>query len=183
MHTMKNNLLVPTAGIDESNANGYYILWPKEPAQTAKKLHSWLKKTYGLKNCGVIIIDSHSLLLRRGVVGVSLAHHGFLPLQDYRQGADLFGDKLTITQLNIVDSLAAAAKLTIGEGAEGTPLALISDVPFVRLSEKPLPIEKPYSSLKVAEDEDIYAPLLKSAPWKKGGGGVKFPKKLTKIWF
>src|SRR5579864_555430 len=26
--TITNNMLVPTAGIDESNGGGYYILWP-----------------------------------------------------------------------------------------------------------------------------------------------------------
>ena len=30
MHTLKNNIFIPSAGIDESNANGYYILWPKK---------------------------------------------------------------------------------------------------------------------------------------------------------
>src|SRR3989304_9115790 len=28
---VKGNLLMPSAGIDESNAGGYYILWPKDP--------------------------------------------------------------------------------------------------------------------------------------------------------
>ena len=32
--TIKNDLLVPTAGIDESNGNGYYILWPADSQKT-----------------------------------------------------------------------------------------------------------------------------------------------------
>ena len=28
LQTIKNNLLIPSAGIDESNAMGHYILWP-----------------------------------------------------------------------------------------------------------------------------------------------------------
>ena len=27
--TMKHNVLIPSAGIDESNGNGYYVLWPQ----------------------------------------------------------------------------------------------------------------------------------------------------------
>src|SRR3989338_5371289 len=27
--TIKNSTLIPSAGIDESNGNGYYILWPQ----------------------------------------------------------------------------------------------------------------------------------------------------------
>ncbi len=35
LHTIKNNMLVASAGIDESNGNGYYILWPKDPFSSA----------------------------------------------------------------------------------------------------------------------------------------------------
>ena len=94
MHTIKNNLFIPSAGIDESNARGYYILWPDNIKATAKKLYLWLKKQYKIKNCGVIITDSHSVPLRRGVVGISLGHYGFPALKDYRGEEDLFGKKL-----------------------------------------------------------------------------------------
>ena len=29
--TVKNNTVIPSAGIDESNGHGYYILWPNNP--------------------------------------------------------------------------------------------------------------------------------------------------------
>lgn len=29
--TITQNILIPAAGIDESNADGYYCLWPKDP--------------------------------------------------------------------------------------------------------------------------------------------------------
>ncbi|MCG2691377.1 putative folate metabolism gamma-glutamate ligase, partial [Microgenomates group bacterium] len=35
--TVKNHTLTPFAGIDRSNANGYYVLLPKKPHQEAKK--------------------------------------------------------------------------------------------------------------------------------------------------
>ena len=37
MHTIKNNLFIPSSGIDESNANGHFILWPEKPYETAEK--------------------------------------------------------------------------------------------------------------------------------------------------
>src|SRR3989344_8199590 len=80
MHTLKNNVFIPSAGIDESNADGFYILWPKDIDRTAKKLWSWLRKKYKVKELGVIITDSHTIPLRRGVVGISLAYYGFTPL-------------------------------------------------------------------------------------------------------
>ena len=169
MLTLKKNFLIPTAGIDESNANGYYILWPKNPKQSAKRLYDWARKTYNIKNCGVIITDSHSVPLRRGVMGFSLAHWGFEPLNDYRGRRDLFGRELKMTQANTPDALAAAAVLVMGEGNERTPLAIIRDVRFVRFTEKPRRSRKEFSSYEVPLEEDIYAPILKGMKWKKGG--------------
>ncbi|MGD0576827.1 MAG: coenzyme F420-0:L-glutamate ligase, partial [Candidatus Staskawiczbacteria bacterium] len=60
MLTIKNNILIPTAGIDESNANGYYILWPENPFESAKEIYNFIKKEFKLKDFGVIISDSHT---------------------------------------------------------------------------------------------------------------------------
>ena len=49
MHTIKNNLFIPSAGVDESNANGYYVLWPKNIKGTVKELWQWVKKKYKVK--------------------------------------------------------------------------------------------------------------------------------------
>lgn len=171
MHTMKRNLFLPMAGIDESNANGFYILWPDNPPATAKKLHQWLKKRYSIKQVGVIITDSHTIPLRRGVIGISLAHAGFLPLNDYREKRDLFGRKFFMTQTNVVDGIAASAVTCMGEGNESTPLALVTDVPFVRFGAHMS--RKRFSSLEIPLKEDLYAPFLSSPLWKKGGGGYK----------
>jgi len=37
--TIKNNVLLPSAGIDESNGAGYYILWPKNPQKSANEIY------------------------------------------------------------------------------------------------------------------------------------------------
>src|SRR5260221_316103 len=41
--TIKKNLLLATAGIDESNADNNYILWPKDPQKTANIIREHLK--------------------------------------------------------------------------------------------------------------------------------------------
>src|SRR5579884_3564736 len=122
LHTITRNILIPTAGVDESNGNGYYILWPEDPEASAKKIWQHLTKKAGIKNLGVVITDSHSIPLRRGLVGISLAHWGFEPLKDYRGKKDLFGKKLEVSLANIPDALAAAAVLAMGEGSEQTPI-------------------------------------------------------------
>src|SRR6185295_14050368 len=47
--TIKDGILIYSSGIDESNGNGYYILWPKNPFAAAQKIHAFIKKEFGLK--------------------------------------------------------------------------------------------------------------------------------------
>jgi putative folate metabolism gamma-glutamate ligase len=171
MHTLKNNLLIPSAGIDESNAGDYYILWPRNARRSAKELWLWLRRKYRVKEFGIIISDSHTIPLRRGVLGISLAHYGFAPLRDYRDTPDLFGRVLKTSQTNIADGLAAAAVVLMGEGSEQTPLCLIKDIPWVKFVSSPPKATRPFSSFEIKTEEDLYYPLLSRAPWRKGGGG------------
>jgi dihydrofolate synthase / folylpolyglutamate synthase len=178
MQTIKNNLLIPSAGIDESNADRHYILWPKDPAAAAKKIWQWIRKAYRLEKVGVIITDSHTIPLRRGVLGISLAHYGFSPLKDYRGTPDIFGRELQMTQTNIVDGLSAAAVMLMGEGSERTPVAVIEDIPWINFASSPRKSRKPFSSLEIKTKEDLYYPLISAVPWRRGGRGTQ--KKLAK---
>src|SRR5512141_1969058 len=56
--TIKNNILIPTAGIDQSNGNGYYILWPEDSQKTANEIRAYLKKRFRITYAGVMITDS-----------------------------------------------------------------------------------------------------------------------------
>ena len=40
--TMKNNILIPNVGIDESNANGYYILRPEQLQEITKQIYEFI---------------------------------------------------------------------------------------------------------------------------------------------
>ena len=129
--TIKHNAFIGKAGIDRSNANNAALLLPKNPQETAEKIHHLLLKKYNIENFGVIITDSRSLPLRAGVVGVAIGFKGFAPLRDYVGEIDLFGKKLEFEKANIVDSLAGAAVLAMGEGNEQTPIAIIEEADFV----------------------------------------------------
>ncbi|MEK7510158.1 MAG: coenzyme F420-0:L-glutamate ligase [Patescibacteria group bacterium] len=165
--TIKNGILCPTAGIDESNGNGYYILWPENPQKTANEVRAYLSKKFSLKRVGVIITDSKTTPLRWGVTGTALAHSGFSALNDYRGKKDIFGRILKVTQVNAMDALASAAVLVMGEGREQTPLALIEDVPFVKFQNRN-PTKQELKNLRIDIKEDIYSSLLTSVKWKKG---------------
>ncbi len=164
---IKNNILIPSAGIDESNSGEYYILWPKQPQQTAKKIWQFLRATYKVKNLGVIITDSHTVPLRRGVMGVAVGYYGFRPINDYRGTKDLFNRKFKISTVDMADSLATAAMAVMGEGSERTPLTLITDIPFVTFLSRDYKPRKKHSSLHIKRQEDLYGSLLKAMPWKK----------------
>lgn len=168
LHTIKHNIFIPTAGIDASNGDGYYILWPTDPMREARTIWTWLRKTYKVKNIGVVITDSHSVPLRRGTVGIALAYYGFNPLRDYRRAKDLFNRPFRATQANLTDGIAAAAVLAMGEGSECTPLTLITDIPHIKFRTTPYQSRKPYSNWEVNWKEDIYRPFFGATPWKKG---------------
>lgn len=173
MHTIKNNILIPSSGVDESNGNGFYILWPKDPQKSAKIIWQFLKTSFKISDLGVIIVDSHCIPMRRGLVGISISHFGFEPLRDYRGEKDIFGRKLQISLTDIPDCLASAAVLEMGEGREQTPIAIISDVPFIEFTEKIKRSKKKYSSFVIPPKEDLFYPFLSSVKWKKGGEGKK----------
>lgn len=166
-YTITRNLLVAGAGVDESNGNGYYILWPKDPQESANKICEYLTKKFKVKNLGVIISDSKTNPLRWGVTGFCLAHSGFNLLKDYIGQPDIFGRPFVFEKLNIGDSLAAAAVSVMGEGSELTPIAIIEDIPNVEFQQRN-PTKKEIDQLKINIEDDIYAPLLKSVKWIKG---------------
>ena len=78
--TIKNDLLLPFAGIDESNGEEMYVLYPKNVQQSAKEVWEFLQKRDSLSDLGVLIVDSHLIPLRRGTVGIGLGWYGFQPL-------------------------------------------------------------------------------------------------------
>jgi len=168
--TIKDNMLVATAGIDESNSNGNLVLWPQNPQDSANKIREYFKKKFKLKNVGIIITDSKSTMLRWGITGASIAHSGFKALNNKIGTPDIFGKKLEITQVNVSDALSSAAVLEMGEANEQTPLAVITEIPYVEFQDRN-PNEEELSVLHYDMKKDMYEKILTSVPWQKGKGG------------
>lgn len=168
--SIKNNTFTASAGVDESNGNGYYVLWPSNPQRSANKIRSYLKKKFGIEHVGVVITDSKTTPLRWGVTGVALAHSGFSALNSYIGKPDIFGRLLKAEKLNVSDTLATAAVGVMGEGNEQTPIAIIEDLPFVKF-QKGNPSQKELTGLHIELEDDLYAPLLKGVKWIRGKGG------------
>ncbi|MBI2612481.1 coenzyme F420-0:L-glutamate ligase [Candidatus Kaiserbacteria bacterium] len=174
--TEKDGMLLVNAGIDDSNAKGKLVLLPRDSFASARKLRSSLLSAYAppsrkasgghgkasadrrhhkIRKLGVVITDSRISPMRAGVTGVALGYAGFRGVRDYRGKKDLFGRKLKVTLTDVADSLATAATLVMGEGAERQPLAIIEDAP-VFFTERMNPKE-----VLISPKDDMYAPLFR----------------------
>lgn len=152
--TIKDGMVLASAGIDKSNANGKVVLLPKDSFNSAKVIRKLLLKKFKIKNLGVIISDSRTLPLRAGIIGIAVGYSGFKGLRSYKGSKDLFGRVLHFSRTDIADSLATSAVVLMGEGNECQPLAIIEDAPVIfidKLNKKELNID-----IK----EDMYQPLF-----------------------
>jgi len=163
--TIKDGVVMPSAGIDESNADGKLVLLPKDSFESTARLRSSIlhppERTGSvragkarMKNLGIIITDSRITPLRRGVVGVALGYAGFRGIRDYRGAPDLFGRAMEVTETDIADSLATAATLVMGEGSESQPLAVIEGAPV----EWALQVDR--EEMKMPRDQDMFKHLF-----------------------
>jgi dihydrofolate synthase / folylpolyglutamate synthase len=166
--TRKDNHIVFTSGIDESNADDNYILWPKNIQETTNKIWQYLLKKHKIKNLGVIVTDSRFNIGRTGTLGFALSWCGFDAHNDFVGKEDIFGRKIHWIKVNVIDSLATAAALEMGEAAEQTPLAVFTDLPFVKFKKTP-PTKKEIEAMNWPIEKDLYGALLTSVKWKKGG--------------
>ena len=153
--TIKSGMVMSSAGIDESNADGKMILLPKNTFRSAEFIRKDLRKKFKVKKLGVLITDSRIFPLRAGIVGVALGYAGFKGIRDYRKTKDIFGRILKMSRTDIADSLATAAVLCMGEGKEQQPIALVTDAP-VDFTEK---VNR--KELLMNPKEDLYLPLFR----------------------
>ncbi|ABN07502.1 F420-dependent oxidoreductase, putative [Methanocorpusculum labreanum Z] len=128
----KWDLILPNAGVDESNApDGWVTRLPADPEASAKRLRDEIRERTG-KDTAVIIIDSRTHSMRLGVSGVAIGCSGIQPISDERGKPDLYGNKLQVTRRAIADSLASTAELLMGEASEGVPVVLVRGYPYIR---------------------------------------------------
>jgi F420-0:gamma-glutamyl ligase len=156
--TLKNKTLISAAGIDKSNGDGYYVLWPENINESAKEIHTYLRDKYNLKKLAIIIVDSHSVPMRFGAVGTAIGWHGIEPLAFHKGKKDIFQNEILAERSNIIEPLAAFGNLFMGECNEMTPFLIFRELPFkYEFCDKSTFQEGVPKTLK----EDKYYPLLK----------------------
>lgn len=154
--TITNDVLITTAGIDASNAKEHFILLPQNVSEAAREIWEYVRKRFDLKECGVIITDTHSQPLHVGAIGTALAWFGFHPLDHHKGKPDLFGREMRVSRNNIPDAIAAAAVHVMGECDECTPLVRVRDGKQTQFCDVDTRDE-----LVTSVEQDVYYPLLK----------------------
>ena len=127
----KSGWICANAGVDRSNvvndnATGeeVILLLPNDADASAASIRRRLAELTGVAP-GILICDSHGRPWRIGTVGITIGCAGLPPLWDQRGRHDLFGYELVASEECIVDELAAAASLIMGQGAEGRPVVIV----------------------------------------------------------
>ena len=125
-------MVCANAGIDQSNTGflDHVTLLPVDPDKSAQELQNSIEKNTG-KTIGIIISDTQGRPFRNGAINVGIGIAGFKdPIQNYKGKKDLYGYVLQTTEVNIIDELACAAELVMGESDEGFPIILIRGFQF-----------------------------------------------------
>lgn len=120
-----------SAGIDKSNVadkkDRLVTLLPKDPDKSAQKIRSKVKEETG-KIVAVIINDTMGKPYRKGSIGESIGIAGIKALEE-KQSEDLFGNKSS-SKIALIDELAAAASILMGESNEKAPVILVKGVEY-----------------------------------------------------
>ena len=137
------------------------MLLPPKPQLTAKKIWVYLRKKHHIKNLGVIITDSNITPLRAGVTGIAIGWCGFKPIYDYIGEKDIYGYTIKVTQINLLDNLATAATLNMGEGGEQTPIAIMNKLPKKILFQNRAPTKQEERETFIIPENDLFSTLLR----------------------
>lgn len=153
----KRGLICINAGIDKSNVEGEgnFALLPENPDKSAEECRVKIKKLTG-KNVAVIICDTYSRPFRRGQVNFAIGFAGINPFKDYRGKEDLFGKILKVKNVAIVDEIAAAAEILMGQGKEATPVVIFKGLNnIVEFCEN-----HSINDLQISREEDLFRDAL-----------------------
>lgn len=124
-----HGFICANAGVDRSNMpRGFLALLPRDPDRSAQKLRTKIRRAAGAE-IAVVITDTFGRPWRKGLTDVAIGVAGMPALVDYRGTTDTFGRALTVTEVALVDEVAAAADLVMGK-AKGVPLAVVRGLEY-----------------------------------------------------
>jgi coenzyme F420-0:L-glutamate ligase/coenzyme F420-1:gamma-L-glutamate ligase len=111
----KHGFVCANAGVDLSNVDeGWAALLPEDSDRSARRIRDGLKAHLGV-DVAVIISDTFGRPWRRGLTDVAIGCAGIQAVVDLRGTEDSKGRILQVTEVCVVDELAAAAELVMGK--------------------------------------------------------------------
>ncbi|MBV9595176.1 MAG: coenzyme F420-0:L-glutamate ligase [Actinobacteria bacterium] len=120
----RQGLVLAAAGVDESNVAADEIaLLPVDPDGSAAALRDAIRARTG-RSVAVVISDSMGRPWRTGLTDTAIGVAGISAIFDARGRVDSYGNELQVTEVAVVDELAAAADLVKGKLA-GVPVAIV----------------------------------------------------------
>ncbi len=123
----RHGFVCANAGIDLSNVDrGWCALLPEDSDRSARRIRDRVRALGGVE-VAVIVSDTFGRPWRRGVTDVAIGSAGIGPILDLRGSTDALGRELVVTEVAIVDEIAAAADLVMGK-ATGVPVAVVRGV-------------------------------------------------------
>jgi coenzyme F420-0:L-glutamate ligase/coenzyme F420-1:gamma-L-glutamate ligase len=125
-----HGFICANAGVDLSNVPGenQVCLLPVDPDGSARRLRKDLLEQGGAETA-VIVSDTFGRPWREGLTNVAIGVAGVSPLVSYVGQTDPYGHMLRVTELAVVDELAAGAGLLMGK-LERIPVVLIRGYRF-----------------------------------------------------
>jgi coenzyme F420-0:L-glutamate ligase/coenzyme F420-1:gamma-L-glutamate ligase len=112
-----HGFICANAGVDRSNTEaGTAVLLPVDPDRAAHRLRIRLEQATGT-SIGVVITDTFGRPWRHGLVDVAIGVSGLRTILDLRGTVDASGHVLDVTEIAVVDEIAAAADLVMGKAS------------------------------------------------------------------
>ncbi len=123
----RHGFVCANAGVDLSNVDdGWAALLPEDSDRSARRIRDGLRARLGVE-VAVIISDTFGRPWRRGLTDVAIGCAGIRAVVDLRGTEDSRGRELQVTEVCVVDELAAAAELVMGK-ATGVAAAVVRGV-------------------------------------------------------
>jgi coenzyme F420-0:L-glutamate ligase/coenzyme F420-1:gamma-L-glutamate ligase len=138
----KHGFICANAGVDRSNAGpARAVLLPEDPDRSANRIRLRLQHRFGVE-IGVVVTDTFGRAWRRGLVDVAIGVAGMEAIDDLRGQTDTYGKVLEVSEVAIVDEIAAAADLVMGK-ATGIPAAIVRGVTWKPSDDGIRPLIRP----------------------------------------
>ena len=123
----EHGFVCANAGVDLSNVEaGQAALLPVDSDRSARRIRDALHHRFSV-DVAVVVSDTFGRPWRRGVTDVAIGCAGLRPVVDLRGTTDALGRELQVTEVAVVDEIAAAAELVMGKAA-GVPVAVVRGI-------------------------------------------------------